>query len=150
MVRRTKFAHFMALSHPYTVGTIATKFFKHVHTLHGLRESIVFDRDNIFLTSSWQNYLDYWELSCTTTLPITLKAMDILRELISASKTTSDAWSLIDQLSGGSGCLFLNGGRTQTFTVVFNALCLKHFMVINLLIWLSALCLTLQSLQLKM
>ena len=53
--RRTKFAHFMALFHPYTTNTVATKFFKHVHTLHGLPESIVSDRDSIFLSNFWQN-----------------------------------------------------------------------------------------------
>ena len=49
--RRTKFAHFMALFHPYTTNTVATKFFKHVYTPHGLSVSIVSDKDNIFLSN---------------------------------------------------------------------------------------------------
>ncbi|KAH0707377.1 hypothetical protein KY290_011930 [Solanum tuberosum] len=63
----TKGAHFLALSHPFTALQVATKFWKRVHTLHGPPESIISDRDKIFLI-----------------LPIILKQMGKLRELTGA------------------------------------------------------------------
>lgn len=45
----TKFAHFMGLSHPF----IAYNFWKRAHTLHGVPESIVKDKDRIFLSNYW-------------------------------------------------------------------------------------------------
>lgn len=52
--RITKYTHFIALSHPYTAATVADIFWKRVHSLHGTPESIVTDRDKIFLSNFWQ------------------------------------------------------------------------------------------------
>lgn len=52
--RFTKSAHFIALSHPYTVVIVADKFWKKIHTLHGALETIMTDRDKIFLSNFWQ------------------------------------------------------------------------------------------------
>lgn len=52
--RLTKFSHFVGLSHPLTAVTVAKMFLDQVHKLHGLLESIISDRDYIFLSSFWQ------------------------------------------------------------------------------------------------
>lgn len=52
--RLTKSAHFIALSHPFTAAQVAEKFWKRVHALHGIPETIVTDRDKIFLSNFWQ------------------------------------------------------------------------------------------------
>lgn len=39
--RRSKFAQFIALVHPFTASVVADKFMKRIHTLYGLPESIV-------------------------------------------------------------------------------------------------------------
>lgn len=52
--RFTKYAHFIALKHPYTTATVAEVFWKRVHSLHGTPETIVTDRDKIFLSIFWQ------------------------------------------------------------------------------------------------
>ncbi|KAH0644742.1 hypothetical protein KY284_032626 [Solanum tuberosum] len=48
MDRMTEYAHFIALSHPYTTFTIADVFWERIHCLYGVPESIVIDRDRKF------------------------------------------------------------------------------------------------------
>jgi len=84
--RRTKFAHFMTLAHLFIAIIVAHKFLKHVHTRHGLPESIVTDRDKLFLSNFWQALF-----SCITVLHTILRVMAKHRKLISALRNTSDA-----------------------------------------------------------
>ena len=51
--RLTKYAHFCALSHPFTSSTIATTFINTVQKLHGIPKIIVSDRDTIFKGRFW-------------------------------------------------------------------------------------------------
>jgi hypothetical protein len=52
--RLTKYAHFLPLSHPYTVHKVATLFLDHIFKLHGLPKIIVSDKDKIFTSKLWQ------------------------------------------------------------------------------------------------
>jgi hypothetical protein len=52
--RLTKTAHFIALSHPYTVQSVTTAFMDNIFKLHGPPISIVTDRDRIFTSNMWQ------------------------------------------------------------------------------------------------
>jgi len=49
--RLTKYAHFIAVKHPYTVASIAQIFMDNVVRLHGLPQSIVSDWDTIFASA---------------------------------------------------------------------------------------------------
>jgi hypothetical protein len=49
----SKFAHFIALGHPYTAASVAKAFFDNIVRLHGLPYSIVSDRDTIFTSTFW-------------------------------------------------------------------------------------------------
>ena len=51
--RFSKFAHFIALGHPYTAASVAKAFFDNIVRLHGLPCSIVSDRDTIFTSTFW-------------------------------------------------------------------------------------------------
>lgn len=50
----TKYAHFIALNHPYTALIVAQAYMDIVFKLHRLPNSIVSDKDLFFLSKFWQ------------------------------------------------------------------------------------------------
>jgi hypothetical protein len=53
--RFSKYAHFIALNHPYTAATFARAFFEAVVRLHGIPSSIVSDQDLVFTSHLWRD-----------------------------------------------------------------------------------------------
>jgi len=51
--RLTKYAHFIALAHPYNAKDVADLFLKELVKLHEFSESIVSDKDRVFMSSFW-------------------------------------------------------------------------------------------------
>lgn len=51
--RFSKYAHFIAIRHPYTASSVARAFFDDIVRLHGLPCSIVSDHDTIFTSLFW-------------------------------------------------------------------------------------------------
>lgn len=50
----TKYAHFLALAHPYNVVQVAKMYFNQIYRLHGLPQALISDRDKDFTSSLWQ------------------------------------------------------------------------------------------------
>ncbi|KAK1652045.1 hypothetical protein QYE76_069850 [Lolium multiflorum] len=53
--RFSKYAHFIALGHPYTAASVARAFFDGIVRLHGFPSSIVCDRDPVFTGHVWRD-----------------------------------------------------------------------------------------------
>jgi len=51
--RLSKYAHFIALGHPYSATSVARAFFDQVVRLHGIPCSIISDRDPVFTSAFW-------------------------------------------------------------------------------------------------
>jgi hypothetical protein len=50
----TKYAHFISLSHPYTINSVVQAVMDHVIKLHGPPTVIISDRDRIFTSTMWK------------------------------------------------------------------------------------------------
>ena len=50
----SKFAHFIPLRHPFTPLSVAKAYLDNVYKLHGLRLSLVSNRDRVFTSKLWQ------------------------------------------------------------------------------------------------
>jgi hypothetical protein len=60
--RLTKYAHFIPAKHPYTTSNIAKLFMDNLVKLHGLPNTIVSDRDTIFVSTFWKHLFKLYKV----------------------------------------------------------------------------------------
>jgi len=53
----SKYYHFIPLAHPYTAESMAQAFFAEIVRLHGMPQSMVFDRDIVFTSAFWHELM---------------------------------------------------------------------------------------------
>jgi hypothetical protein len=126
--RFSKYAHFIALSHPYTATSVARTFFNDIVRLHGFPLSIVTDRDPVFTGHVWR---DLFQLAgvklhlSTTFHPQTDGQSEVVNKVISMYLrcVTSDrprAW--VDWLAWAEYCYntsYHSALHTTPFEVVY-------------------------------
>lgn len=49
----SKYAHFVALAHPFSAFDVAQAYLTNIYKLHGLPQSLISDRDRIFTSTLW-------------------------------------------------------------------------------------------------
>ncbi|CAM8891409.1 unnamed protein product [Rhodiola kirilowii] len=74
--RLSKNVHFLALSHPYTTIDVAQVYMDNIFKLHGMPQSIISDRDPIFLSQVWKEskWLPLAEWWYNTTFHIAIRS----------------------------------------------------------------------------
>lgn len=83
--RLTKYAHFLALAHPYNAKDVAVVFLKEVVILHNFPTSIVYDRDRVFISSFWT---ELFKLSGTK---LKMSKLIILKQMLK-QRWSLDVW----------------------------------------------------------
>jgi hypothetical protein len=53
--RLSKYSHFVSLSHPYSIASMAQLFISNIFKLHGIPQSIISDRDPTFTSLFWSD-----------------------------------------------------------------------------------------------
>jgi len=61
--RLTEYAHCIPVKHPYTATSIAKLFLDNITKLYGMPQSIVSDRDTIFVSSSWKELFKLYKVT---------------------------------------------------------------------------------------
>lgn len=57
--KRTRYAHFLPLAHPYTASKVAQLYMTQIYKIHGLPGAIVSDRDPVFTSHFWRELFKY-------------------------------------------------------------------------------------------
>jgi hypothetical protein len=103
IVRFSKMAHFIALSHPYLAQLVARAFFENIGQLHGFPCSIVNDRDPSSLATFGKSCSILRASSCSTAPPSIRRRTHSLRSLTASSSCICGVLQAIIHVLGCSG-----------------------------------------------
>jgi hypothetical protein len=126
--RFSKYAHFIALGHPYTTSSVAQAFFDGIVRLHGFPTSIVSDSDPVFTGNVWRDLFKMAgvKLRMSTTFhPQTDGQSEVVNKVIAMylrCVTGDQPRTWVDWLSWAEYCYntsFHTALRTTPFEVVY-------------------------------
>lgn len=121
----SKYAHFVALAHPYAVPSVAKAFMEHIYKLHGMPTDIVSDRGSVFISAFWQEFMKHLKVQLKLSTSYHPQ-IDGQTEVMNRSVETYLRCMTDDFLPGGcNGSLLLSGGITLLTTRLLEFLLMK-------------------------
>jgi hypothetical protein len=99
--RFSRYGLFIPLAHPYTAAMAASLFVNHIYKLHGLPQTIVYDRDLVFISQFWQELFRAIgsELKMSTLYhPATAERLRVCLFGLLLLKSSSSWWAIRKQL----------------------------------------------------
>jgi hypothetical protein len=112
--RLAKYAHFCALSHPFSTSTVAATFMGIVQKLHGNSKIIVSDRDLIFMGKIWIELF-----SCFGTQ---------LAHSSSYHPQSDGKTKIVNKCLEGYLCCFASDKQTRGEMVIFGKMVVQYFL----------------------
>jgi len=109
----TRYAHFLALKHPFTAHQVAMVFVDNVYKLHSLPSVIVTDRDPIFTSKLWTELFKLTETKLAMSLSRHPQTDGQTEGSTSALRRTSDASCTPAHINGDTGYPSPNSGTTR-------------------------------------
>lgn len=141
--RLTKYAHFIALSHPYSASDITKLFMENIFKLHGMPEDIVSDRDHVFTSKLWQELFLMQGVTLSTSTAYHPQYDGQTEVLNRCLETYLRCFALTHQHLGLTTWCLRSGGLIPLSIPPFTQPHMKHFMVNHPLstypIWLEIL-----------
>jgi hypothetical protein len=132
--RFTKYAHFLALKHPFIAAQVAQLLLDHVIKLHGLPQSMVSDRDKIFTSTFWTHLFKLLgtKLNLNTAYhPQTDGQSERVNQCVEMYLRCAVH---AQPKNGKLGFCWQSSGTTHPFTLLWGVLLSKLYMDMNLLL----------------
>lgn len=127
--RLSKFAHFIPVSHPYTIVSIAQVFFEHIFKLYEMPKSIICDWDVTFTGTFWKELLTCKELALILLHPTIPRPMGKQRWLIELLKCICAVSQATGQRNGYDGFYGLSIAIIPTSTPLLGGPLMRLFTV---------------------
>lgn len=123
----SKYGHFLPVSDPYTASIVAHLFLSQIFKLHGMHQTIVSDRDPLFISSFWRELFHLQGISLAFSFAYHPQSDGQTESLNKCLETYLCCYSGSKPKDWSTGCLWLNGGITLTIIPPRVSLLLKLY-----------------------
>jgi hypothetical protein len=101
--RFLKYAHFIALGHPYSATMVAKAFFDTIVRLHGVSESIISEHGPVFISTMWKELFQLTGTKLCTSSAFHPQTDASPRSPTKLSQRTCVAWWATGRVRGSAG-----------------------------------------------